>query len=365
MKFINTIYRNLYLDSVIRMDKKRNMFIGAVAVAALMLTAVLVMAPQGAEASTEFDGGAGTWEDPYVISTVEQLQAMNENLSAHYVLGTFIDASDTAGWNDGAGFKPIGNDSEPFTGSLRGSAEDDVGFLIVGLFINSDEDDVGLFGYTHEDAVIERVGLANAEVNGKNNTGALVGWNLGTISKCFVTGNVSGEGNVGGLVGKNSGNISDSYSLVDILEGDTVGGLVGEIATGGEVNRTYAAGNVTDGEITTGGLVGTAVADSVQASFWDTNATGQDASPQGEGKTTAEMMNKSTFEDAGWDFDEVWRISEGQSYPRLQALLTLEDFEEWLSDLLEDLDEILADLCASVVLIPLIAGGLVVAARRK
>ena len=38
------------------------------------------------------------------------------------------------------------------------------------------------------------------------------------------------------------------------------------------------------------------------------------------GKTTAEMMDPSTFLDAGWDFNAsggTWKMTAGQSYPRL------------------------------------------------
>jgi hypothetical protein len=37
---------------------------------------------------------------------------------------------------------------------------------------------------------------------------------------------------------------------------------------------------------------------------------------QGIPKTTAEMMQQATFE--GWDFDNIWTIDEGRSYPSLR-----------------------------------------------
>jgi hypothetical protein len=45
--------------------------------------------------------GAGKEEDPYQITTVEQLQEMNDDLDAHYILMNDIDASDTENWNVG------------------------------------------------------------------------------------------------------------------------------------------------------------------------------------------------------------------------------------------------------------------------
>jgi len=48
------------------------------------------------------------------------------------------------------------------------------------------------------------------------------------------------------------------------------------------------------------------------------STSGQLTSAGGIGKTTAQMQMKSTFTDAGWDFNTpVWAIDEGNDYPRL------------------------------------------------
>ena len=52
--------------------------------------------------------GTGTFLDPYIIEDVNDLQAMQDDLTAYYELGGDIDASATIGWNAGAGFLPIG-----------------------------------------------------------------------------------------------------------------------------------------------------------------------------------------------------------------------------------------------------------------
>ena len=52
--------------------------------------------------------GRGTKSDPYLIETAEQLQGMNDNLSAHYKLNNTIDLS-------GLTFTPIGHEGNPFT----------------------------------------------------------------------------------------------------------------------------------------------------------------------------------------------------------------------------------------------------------
>jgi IMP cyclohydrolase len=82
---------------------------------------------------------------------------------------------------------------------------------------------------------------------------------------------------------------------------------------------------------TLGGLIGGVFEDDkftldVTKSFWDTETTGQATSAGGEGKTTVQMKEASTF--AGWDIssvggeDKVWRIYEGHTAPLLRSFLT-------------------------------------------
>jgi len=54
----------------------------------------------------------------------------------------------------------------------------------------------------------------------------------------------------------------------------------------------------------------------IRNSYWDTQTSGRTKSNGGEGKTTAEMMMQSTFEN--WDFDNVWCIGNRETYPQLQ-----------------------------------------------
>ena len=67
----------------------------------------LVSMPEGTipfsltqKVNASFAGGNGTLSDPYQISNVTQLQAINDNLSAHYELINDIDMSDAWKLND-------------------------------------------------------------------------------------------------------------------------------------------------------------------------------------------------------------------------------------------------------------------------
>ncbi|MEO7067324.1 MAG: GLUG motif-containing protein, partial [Rhodanobacter sp.] len=197
-------------------------------------------------------------------TTKTDLQGINGNLSGHYVLGTTIDASATSSWNSGAGFAPLGsNSNHAFSGIFDG-----LGHSITSLSINrSGTNEVGLFGNVNG-GTLRNVGLVGGSVSGAGYVGGLVGLNGGTISDAYATGSVSGSTYVGGLVGYNaSGTISDAYATGSVSgsvsgsgsgsNSNSVGGLVGYNANG-TISDAYATGSVS-GSVNgsdVGGLVG-------------------------------------------------------------------------------------------------------------
>ena len=216
--------------------------------------------------------GDGTADDPYLITNISELQAINQDLSASYKLANDIDASDTEDWNDGDGFDPIGTETDRFIGSFAGQ-----GYTVSDLTINrSQEEYVGLFGATGSDADIEDVHIVDATVYGDENIGILAGYNNGSVIGSSGSGyvqagledNIAGWSvRVGGLVGENEGTITESYATGDLYvptSGTTshyyVGGLIGDNA--GEVTETFADVNVEsnrgDG---VGGLIGSTTGD--------------------------------------------------------------------------------------------------------
>jgi autotransporter passenger strand-loop-strand repeat protein len=187
--------------------------------------------------------------DPIVITTVQQLQAIQNDLSGSYVLGANIDAS-------GFDFVPIGNASNPFTGTFEGQ-----GYSIDQLHMTTPTY-AGLFGYVGtsgqlRDVTLTNVSFATVRVS-LNSAGALAGWNDGLIVNSSSSGSVGGSGltlgQVGGLVGGNAGTIVSSHSSVSV--GNSVspgGGLVGYNI--GTIAQSYATGDVTGRNfaISTGG----------------------------------------------------------------------------------------------------------------
>ncbi|RNI14918.1 hypothetical protein EFE42_02805, partial [Methanohalophilus sp. RSK] len=292
-------------------------------------------------------GGSGTEADPYEITDVNQLQEMNAKLSANYTLMNDIDASETSTWNSGAGFEPIGDYTNKFTGTFDGN-----GSVISNLYINRPSAfNVGLFGVIGS-ASVSNVSLEDVNVAGSDYVGGLVGANTGTINQSYSTGIVTGSGYLtGGLVGENTGTINQSYSTCNVIGDGMVGGLIGQ-NNDGLVIQSYSTGNVT-GEIEVGGLIGTisfGLVDQcystgnvtgsdyvgglignedgdVTQSYWDMNTSGQTSSEKGIGRTTENMTypynSDTTYVD--WDFTNIWDIhgSVNDGYP---ALLSLTNF---------------------------------------
>jgi len=218
----------------------------------------LIMLIGVGEAQTS-QGGSGTEADPYQISTCEELQAMKNDLGAHYILVNDIDASETVIWNDGKGFEPIGDCTDhPTCSAAFGGGFDGKGHTITGLYINSGKlNYVGMFGFSK--GTIENVGLEDINVRGRGLVGGLVGLNDGgDITTSYITGTVVGNRQiVGGLVGHNSGGtIKNCYAKVNVSSHNwSVGGLVAENVGGGVIENCYATGTVSD-DMLVGGLVG-------------------------------------------------------------------------------------------------------------
>jgi hypothetical protein len=197
--------------------------------------------------------GSGTAEDPYRITNATELQAIADDLEAHYVLATDIDASETAAWRSGRGFEPIGNSTDRFRGSFDGD-----GHTISNLRIGGGDSWTGLFESVGLWGHVRDVHLENVNVTGSDGVGSVVGTNNhGTVTDVSATGSVTGRQFVGGLVGSNvnGGTVTGSTAEVTVSGTDEVGGLIGRNAGRSAVIDSSAVGNVT-GSDDVGGLLG-------------------------------------------------------------------------------------------------------------
>ena len=183
-------------------------------------------------------------------------------------------------------FTPIGTKDCPFTGTFDGN-----GHTIFNLSVDSEKDNVGLFGYIasnasaesavkiknpssqteteielHHNGTVKNLELKNASVK---STGKNVGVVAGSIENRAIITNVSVKngsvysqsGNVGGLVGTVNSDRAEIYICYSTAEvttkGENAGGLVGDLGSS-RISACYSVcqiKNVSDGSLKNIGAV--------------------------------------------------------------------------------------------------------------
>ncbi|MES2994736.1 MAG: carboxypeptidase-like regulatory domain-containing protein [Patescibacteria group bacterium] len=278
--------------------------------AALVLMTLVVIVLYQALTARAFSSGAGTWDDPYVVTTCAELESIGStaaNRHANYVLGNDIDCSSIPSYT------PIGTANSPFTGRFDGA-----GYTISHLTAGSAfASYVGVFGHVYG-GVVRNVHVDDADILGEDHLGAVVGQlNAGMILGVRVTNSaivVNDGPRAGGIVGNatesylntvsatgtsitltndtgsNSGiggiagdadftNITNAYSDATIAAtGATlVGGIVGGSARNVEISDSYFVGTVTGTSLVGGILGGASTASApitVRSSYFSGAATG-------------------------------------------------------------------------------------------
>ena len=224
--------------------------------------------------------GEGTEEEPYLITSAEDLQWLvtyynDENLSSpqYYKLATDIniDSSATAPWTFAL--------AKPFTDILDGANHEITGKLyavagnlqpIIGFVCQN----AGVVKNLNVDVQVVGSG-ALTEMMGETGSlaGGVVGANLGTIDNCTSEGSVSSKditsGNnlavgVGGIAGLNAGTISNSTNnatvqgtnLINGASGwSSAGGIAGIVADG-KFDDCHNTGTITACKVTSSGTIG-------------------------------------------------------------------------------------------------------------
>ena len=278
-------------------------------------------------------GGDGTSASPYQLTDVYGLQGIitPQLMNKSFVLANNIDASATAGWNNGAGFVPIGSGDQETryeggglilgtgnhgaadtSGSFKGTF-DGRGYTINNIFISAGRHAVGIFGSNA--GTISNVGVIGGNISGIDFVGGLVGFNFGTITKSFTSQvNVSGHGAVGGFVGGNGtgGVISESYANSRVGGGYYAAGFAG--ANSGDTfwadnngfHRSSWAGTITDSySLAAGGAGG----------FAGRNAGTTNIALEG-GLDAYAVKYGTTGLPSGFS-SSIWGIVPGYSYPYL------------------------------------------------
>lgn len=204
-----------------------------------------------------------------------------------------------------------------------------------------------LIGFVGRDSKIERIGVINSKIEGNSYTGGIVGvseWsstsNSNQIKQTFVYKTdvkATLSNNVGGIVGVLSGSygqtkLENNYALYVNIQSDGIlpmnlyyGGIAGDIFSAYE-DYNYAVVSMPDKQRESyyvGALFGWK---NTSTSYYNKEMkNAYAASNSSSGRTEEQMMKKSTYKN--WDFNAIWAIDEGKSYPYFQWQVPLEDLE--------------------------------------
>ena len=292
---------------------------------------------QKKSANPKFAKGRGTEKSPWIICTPAQLNEVRNYATGYFEVANDIDLTPYL-QADGTGWKPI----EVFNGHFDGKKH-----VIKGLWISlSSVNNIGLFAKMDgKNSKISnvRVMLDSRGICGNGYVGGICGYaNMGTIEGCRVEGEIKGSNCVGGILGDCAGSstvISQSFSTGSVIASTSyypsAGGISGSNGTiencysdsdvrttgsngyvmgigGGTTSHCYFAGTI-KGE----GSLYPITYSSCFACYYNSDKINV-SSAKGMALTTSQMKKRASYQD--WDFDKVWKIDEGKSYPKLRVL---------------------------------------------
>ena len=196
---------------------------------------------------TEWSGGGNSANDPYIITSVYDLNLLSLRARAgedytgkYFRLDANITFTHSTEWDDITDPESNFTAISIFDGHFNGNSHS-----ISGLRLHTSNNFVeqkGFFNNLGPNAYIENLTISNARIAGEKQVGAIVGYAQegAIITNCHVTGTVTvyAYGNTlqkhGGIVGYNSGTVSNCVSEVTISRSiyyaygsENVGGIAG------------------------------------------------------------------------------------------------------------------------------------------
>ncbi len=241
---------------------------------------------------------------PSNIYNYRDLQAMRKDLGRDYMLKNNIEVPPAGAGTAASNYEAVGDESNPFTGSLDGANKSDGGnsggsggsgnggssntsntnYTITGIQIEGSDNYQGLFGVVEASAVdtiaAQNLVLNDFKITGNTHVGSLVGWiKRGTVNNVRVEGsspadtgkvtigdNTSGISYGGGLLGRAGIDATDiqvriqnTSSAIAVAGTGTasngIGGLVGYMNSDVMLTESYAT-EIVMGTNRVGGLVG-------------------------------------------------------------------------------------------------------------
>ena len=168
----------------------------------------------------------------------------------------------------------------------------------------------GLVGLSKSGSSISN-SYSSAVVNSSLSAAGIVAYNYGVVDKCYAVGNLFSKNYGAGVVGYNDG------------EGAIVKNCV---AMNNKIDVTYESQSAQSGgygQRIIGGIKNGALGPEMNNYALKTMQVSVNDVPQkvyndimnGTAKTATQLKSKATYEELGWDFNSIWKIEEGSSYP--------------------------------------------------
>lgn len=204
-----------------------------------------------------------------------------------------------------------GEDS--YVGGLAGEVAGDVEqCLSYGTLTATGKDSYvgGLVGLSKSGSSISN-SYSSAVVNSSLSAAGIVAYNYGVVDKCYAVGNLFSKNYGAGVVGYNDGedaivkNCAAMNNKIDVTyeSQSAQGGGYGMRIIGGIKNNAPAP------EMNNYALK------TMQVSVNNVSKKVYDDIMNGTAKTLAQLKSKATYEELGWDFNTIWKIEEGSTYP--------------------------------------------------
>jgi hypothetical protein len=275
--------------------------------------------------ATDFSGGTGTQDDPYLISNGEELAYLAQLTSNNPddTKNKYYRLTDNIMLNDEVldeNFQLIGTPKNMWTpiGSPRGKYFygdfDGAGHVISGVYSIGESAPTGLFGESagciHDLAVIDSYvkGYETAIISGAGRRSDSI-----SISRCYAEGNVYGY-YAGLIVGGDNGKstVEYCYGSGTVASNHAAGGLVGDMYA--NMNHCYSIAKISAGY----GLVSITHSNTFEHLYYDNTLSPISAGvskPTCLGKSTTEMQSQAFAELLGEPF-----VYAAGNYPYIKGL---------------------------------------------
>lgn len=199
----------------------------------------------------------------------------------------------------------------------------------------------GLVGEITGGEIDQCVTLGNLTASGSESyVGGLVGKNSATVTNCYSNANVTSTYNAAGMIAYNYSVVDKCYATGNIFSNNYGAGVIGyndgenaviknSAAMNNKIDVTYESQSAQSGgygQRIIGGIKNGAPAPELNNYALKTMQVSVNNNPQkvsddimnGVGKNGSDLVKASTYQELGWNFSNIWTITEGESYPSLK-----------------------------------------------